>query len=176
MVCMRKNSRKQNARKNMRKNMRKNTRKNRRANLMYGGNPMQLSLAQGREFAEIHREQHGGGAPLMGAPVGYTGMLDESLRASARIGPLDASYAEVRGMSDIASPAVMEQKGGRRRRGTRKFKKASHKSKKASHKNYRKNRKMSGGSAPIDASFDLLSPSMRMKAGTADFSNPLLLK
>lgn len=132
---------------------------------------MKLSLLQGMEFDEIHKNQHGGGAPLMGAPVGYTGMLEDSLRASARVGPIDSSLSEIRGMSDNAMPeldvATPKQSGG-----SRKNKKASRKNKKAS----RKNRKMSGGAAPIDASFELLSPAMRMKAGTADFSNPLLLK
>jgi hypothetical protein len=203
MVYSRKNSMRKNSRKN-RKNSRKarkNTRKNRRN--MKGGNPMQLSLAQGREFSEIHKAQHGGGA-LMGAPVGYTGMLDDSLRASARVGPLDASVAAIQGMKDMPDAVVPEQTGGRRK-STRKNKKASRKSKgrknsmrkskgrknsmrknsmrknrknsmRKNKKNSRKSngRKMYGGSAPIDASFDLLSPAMRMKAGTADFSNPLL--
>jgi hypothetical protein len=208
MVNYRKNSRKnrKNMRKASRKASRKNTRKNTRRNnnaMMMGGNPMQLSLAQGKEFVEIHQGQRGGGAPLMGAPVGYTGMLDESLRASARIGPLDDSVRAIQGMSDMPAPAVAtpEQTGGRRSttrknrkskknsrkdrknkkssRKDRKNKKSSRKdrkNRKTSRKNKKSYRKMHGGSAPITDSFDLLSPAMRMKAGTADFSNPLLLK
>ena len=108
----------------MRKNNRKasrSTRRNNRRN-MYGGalhlSPMELtdtsmmsaskmSGAQGLDFLGKHAAQHGGGS-LMGAPVGDTGMLDSSLRASARMGPLDASYQAVVGMND--------QSGGRRRR------------------------------------------------------------
>jgi hypothetical protein len=65
--------------------------------------PSKLSLAQGGEYQSIHSNQHGGMAP-----VGYTGMLDDSLRATARVGVLDSSLAAVRGMSD--------QGGGGRRR------------------------------------------------------------
>jgi hypothetical protein len=120
---------------------------------MYGGaatvlSPMELtdtsmtsasrmSSAQGMDFAAKHVTQHGGMAP-----VGDTGMLDSSLRAAARIGGLDTSYAAVAGMKD--------QAGGKRRKSrkaSRKGRKASRKtrkSRKASRKN-RKSRKMSGG-------------------------------
>jgi hypothetical protein len=40
----------------------------------------------------------------------------------------------------------------------------------------RKTRKLRGGMAPIGSPTMLLSPAMAAKAGTADFSNPLLLK
>ena len=69
--------------------------------------PSKLSLAQGGEYQSIHSNQHGGMAP-----VGYTGMLDDSLRATARVGVLDSSLAAVRGMSD--------QGGGGRRKFTSK--------------------------------------------------------
>lgn len=71
-----------------------------------------MSHAQGKEYANIHANQHGGAAVSLAAaaPVGYTGMLDDSLRATARIGPIDASMAEIQGMSDQSG-------GGRRRRG-----------------------------------------------------------
>ena len=111
----------------MRKNNRKASRSTRRVNRrnMYGGalhlSPMELtdtsmmsaskmSGAQGLDFLGKHAAQHGGGS-LMGAPVGDTGMLDSSLRASARMGPLDASYQAVVGMND--------QSGGKRRRASR---------------------------------------------------------
>jgi hypothetical protein len=71
-----------------------------------------LSSAQGVDYKEIHRGQYGGGGystSLAGAPVGATGVLDDSLRAAARILPLDQSMSAIRGMSDQSG-------GGRRRR------------------------------------------------------------
>jgi len=75
-----------------------------------------LSLAQGGDYANIHKGQHGGFI----APVGSTGMLDDSLRAIARVTPLDQSVAAASGMQD----------GGARRRKGKKSRKAS-KSKKS---------------------------------------------
>ena len=93
-----------------------------RKRTMYGGagyalSPMDLkdtsmmsaskmSGAQGVDFFSKHVAQHGGG--LMGAPVGDTGMLEESLRGAARMVPLDASYSDAAKMRD--------QSGGRRKR------------------------------------------------------------
>jgi len=67
------------------------------------------------------------------ADVGYTGVLDSSLRGAARMDPLDQSYNEIVGMKD--------QGGGGRRRNRRKSGKKSRKSR----------RKMRGGFAPVDA-------------------------
>jgi len=71
----------------------------------------QQSLAQGREYASLHANQHGGAAVSLAssAPVGYTGVLDGSLREIARVSPLDQSIGAIQGMSD--------QSGGGRRRG-----------------------------------------------------------
>ena len=63
-----------------------------------------MNLAQGRDFLSHHTAQHGGMAP-----VGYTGVLDDSLRATARVGVLDQSMQAIQGMSD--------QSGGGKRRG-----------------------------------------------------------
>ena len=143
----------------MRKNNRKGSRKNRstrrRVNRrnMYGGafhlSPMELtdtsmvsaskmSGAQGLDFLGKHAAQHGGGS-LMGAPVGDTGMLDSSLRASARMGPLDASYQAVVGMRD--------QSGGRRGRGAsrRANRRTSRKTRRANCRTNRRNRRQNGG-------------------------------
>ena len=148
---MRKN-RKAGSRKASRKTRRKASRNNRRN--MYGGaytlSPMELtdnsmlsaskmSGAQGLDFLGKHAAQHGGGG-LMGAPVGDTGMLDSSLRASARMGPLDASYQAVVGMRD--------QSGGKRKR------KASRRSsrrscRRSTRRNRRSSRRQSGGMAPL---------------------------
>lgn len=70
-----------------------------------------LSLAQGGDYQNIHSKQHGGMAP-----VGYTGVLDDSLRASARIAVLDQSVGAIQGMSD--------QSGGGRIKNIKKSMKA----------------------------------------------------
>lgn len=91
------------AKRTMRKKT-KSTRKKtmRRRRCWSGGNPMQMSLAQGKDYLDIHKSQHGGMAP-----VGTTGVLDDSLRATARIAVLDQSMQQIQGMSD--------QSGGARR-------------------------------------------------------------
>jgi hypothetical protein len=67
-----------------------------------------MSMAQGGDFFGYHAKQHGGMAP-----VGYTGMLDDALRGSARVSPLDQAGAAILGLKD--------QAGGRRqKRATKK--------------------------------------------------------
>ena len=70
------------------------------------------SLAQGGDYLSLHKGQHGGAAVSLSAaaPVGYTGMLDDALRATARITPLDHSISAIQGMRDQSG-------GGRKRRG-----------------------------------------------------------
>jgi hypothetical protein len=188
--CYRKNSRK-NMRKNSRKNMRRSRRNSRRQH--GGGGAMPLSLAQGRQFMDIHKAQHGG-AMLSGAPLSAItdSMLPGDLRSFARIGGLDASIADAASQRDPDQMPL--QKGGRRSKASRKNKgsrkgkgkkasrkgkkasrKGSRKGKKASRKN-RKSRKQYGGAmgAPYNQPTMLLSASEAAKAGTADFSNPLL--
>ena len=142
-------------RKNRKAGSRKASRKTRRNNRrnMYGGaytlSPMELtdnsmlsaskmSGAQGLDFLGKHAAQHGGGG-LMGAPVGDTGMLDSSLRASARMGPLDASYQAVVGMRD--------QSGGKRKRKASRRNRRS--SRRSTRRNRRSSRRQSGGMAPL---------------------------
>lgn len=80
-------------------------------------------LAQGGDYLALHKGQYGGSScgmpPMRGgaavslaaaAPVGYTGMLDDSLRGVARIGPLDQSMGAIQGMRDQSG-------GARKRRG-----------------------------------------------------------
>lgn len=162
------------------RNMR-STRKNRKA--VGGGslNPMELtdtsmrsatnmSLAQGGDFANIHKEQHGGMAP-----VGYTGVLDESLRGSARVLPIDDSIRQIQGLSD--QTGGKRKKGRKGRKASRKAKKATRKSKKGTRKGSRKNRKqtqrrrrnMTGGMRELgymdaNAPGMLLPPSLASKA------------
>jgi hypothetical protein len=74
--------------------------------------PSKQMLAQGKDFAQIHSAQHGGAAVSLAnsAPVGDTGVLDQSLRGFARVGGLDSSMQEIQGMSDQSG-------GGRRKKG-----------------------------------------------------------
>ncbi len=167
-----------------------------------GGNysPSQLSFLQGMEYRELHPAQfeQRGGAMLGYAPVtpGDQGLLPAELRASARVEPIDAADQFIKGMRDppFDTMPVAAQKGGarRRRRASRKGRKASKKaskkaSRKESRKESRKGRKASrkasrraqrGGAllngAPLSQPTMLLTPAQAAKAGTADFSNPLL--
>ena len=169
------------SRKASRKNRRAGSRKNRRASRRQSGgwvvmNPAgvadnsmasaaKLNLAQGGEYKEMHKGQYGGGAPLEGAPVGTTGVLDSSLRTAAYVAPLDKAMAAIQGMSD--------QSGGarRKRKASRKGRKASRKGTKRSGKGSRKsrrNRRMRGGASLNPADFGapgtLLPASLANKA------------
>ena len=117
--------------------------------------PSKLSLAQGSDFAEIHKAQHGGAAVILGgAPVGDQGMLDASLRSSARVGDLDASIAEAAQQRD---PGQMG--GARRHKGRKSHKSKGRKGK--SRKGRRGSRRMMyGGAMPSMAPSDYGSPGM----------------
>ena len=191
MPPSRKSSRKasrKSSRKSGRKSRRCYTRKNRSARKQSGG--ANESLAQGSDFLSRHTRQHGG-ALLTGAPVGYTGMLPSELRMVARVGGLDDSISAAATQRDpdqmpLASASASAQKGGRRKskaaKSGRKSKAAKSKAAKSSRKSSRKSnksRKQAGGfrqieGAPYGQSPMLLSASQAAKAGTADFSNPLL--
>lgn len=86
------------------------------------------------------------------APVGDTGVLDPALSASARVAPLDASFAAIQGMKD--------QGGGRRR--VRKSKSSKRKSKKV--KKVKSRRSQRGGWAPIEEPTMMLPTDMGEKA------------
>lgn len=166
----------QNSRRNSRSNRKNSRRQNMRRQNQMGGKlaltPAELvdtsmksattaSLNQGADFFGYHKAQHGGMAP-----VGTTGMLEDSLRGSARIAPLDVSLGEIRGMKD--------QVGGRRRRGrkaSRKGRKASRKGHKASrktrgHKGRKASRKMRGGVREL-GSMDVNAPGMLLQGSLA---------
>ncbi len=115
---------------------------------MAGWKSAGFSLPQGIQFAGMHVGQHGGAnmnvpgempsmnvkntsmnTPPMNqmggaAPVGYTGMLDDGLRASARVDATFNQYTQIAGMKDA------DQAGGRRRRrrGGRKSRKGGRRS------------------------------------------------
>jgi hypothetical protein len=61
-----------------------------------------MSMGQGNDYMRLHQGQHGGAAVSLAAaaPMGYTGMLDDSLRATARVGVLDQSMDAIQGMQD----------------------------------------------------------------------------
>jgi len=135
--------------------------------------PSKLNHAQGQEYESLHAGQHGGAAVSLAsaAPPGYTGMLDDSLRATARIGVLDESMQAIQGMSD--------QSGGGRRRGSRRKtrgvsrrgsrRKTRGVSRRGSRRGRGSRRKMRGGSAlanaqDVGAPGMLLSPSQQAQA------------
>lgn len=102
--------------------------------------PSNMSLNQGQQYADFHKNQHGGS--LVGGP--YPGIVTEqslipaNMAASARVAPLNAALNEIRGMSDQAG-------GRRRRRNTmrkgRKNRKNSRKNRRNTMRKGRKNRK-----------------------------------
>jgi hypothetical protein len=118
-------------------------------------NSSKLNLAQGGDYQSLHEGQHGGAISFANsAPPGYTGILDDSLRAAARVIPVDQSIAAASGMKDQGG-------GGRRRRKASRRKGA--KGKKAS----RRRRAMRGGAAmtPFSTAADVGSPGMLMSPG-----------
>lgn len=108
------------------------------------------SLAQGQQFAALHKNQHGGGldaGPFPGAVVAPS-VLPENLHASARVAPLDAAIKEIQGLKD--------QSGGRRkRRGGKK----SRKSRKG-RKGRKASRKQRGGVWSMDNAQSVSAPGL----------------
>ena len=124
--------------------------------------PSKLSLAQGSDFAEIHKAQHGGAAVILGgAPVGDQGMLDASLRSSARVGDLDASIAEAAKQNDLGQVGGARRHKGRKSRKSRKSKGRKGKSRKGRRGS---RRMMYGGAMPSMAPSDYGSPGMLLSA------------
>ena len=131
----------------MAKRVKRHTRRSRRSRRQRGGwqnlSPSNLSAAQGTEYKDIHKGQYGGAyTPMEGAPVGTTGVLDESLRATARVTTLDDSVGAIQGMSDQSGGA--RRRRARRRRGTRRH---------------------SGGGASLSAAADYSAPTHLLSAG-----------
>ena len=188
MAKNRKNTRRNTMRRN-RKNRRNNMsmRRNYRRNNMMGGaelsmpapvndnsmkGPLDMSLAQGQQYGDLHKNQHGGSyGPYPGA-VTEQQLISGNMAVSARTAPLDAALAEIRGMQD----------GGRRRRRNRKnTMRKNRKNRKNTMRRNRKNRRnnmsmrrrrnnMMGGAilnpnpASVGAPGLLLSPGLEAKA------------
>lgn len=110
--------------------------------------PSKMSMAQGGDFFGYHAKQHGGMAP-----VGYTGMLEDSLRASARVSPLDQVGAAIVGLKD--------QTGGKRKRRSTKRRSTKRRSTKR-----RSTRRQNGGMRAL-GSMDVGAPSMLLQGPQA---------
>ena len=119
------------------------------------------SLAQGSQYLNIHKDQHGGAAAPYPTAV-TNSVLSGPMIAATRTGPLDAAISQIQGMQD----------GGKRRR---KGKKHSRK-----HKSGRHSRKHRGGRHFVGASVSenpMLLPAGMDKAAAlhnewADAKNP----
>lgn len=156
----RKASRKMN-RKTNRKASRKNYRKQSGgvAPVEYVMGMSAQSIAQGKQFLDMHRNQHGGAHGYEGGPypgsVEETSILPSSLHASARIGPLDAAIQEIQGMKD--------QSGGKRK--NRKMNRKNRKTNRKNRKNRKTSRKQCGGSYKLDSASPYDAPSMLLPSG-----------
>jgi hypothetical protein len=110
------------------------------------------SLAQGSQYLNIHKDQHGGGAAPYPTAV-TNSVLSGPMIAATRTGPLDAAISQIQGMQD----------GGKRSRH-RKGKKHSrkHKGGRRSRKHHKKHR---GGAHTSVAGAALSENSMLLPAG-----------
>ena len=107
------------------------------------------NLAQGSQFLDMHKAQHGGMAPYPGGVS--DSVLSGSMIESARTGPLDVAMSQIQGMQD----------GGRRRRRKHRGKKGT-----------RRHRKHRGGGhslhhlngSPVNADAMLLPAGLEKQA------------
>ena len=168
--------RKNRSRKNRRNNRRNTARRNRRCwsrrnrgnrnNMVGGGDPapvndtsMQLamrnSLAQGQQYENAHRAQHGGAAPY---PGGVTdSVLQGNLIPAARTGPLDVAISQIQGMQD----------GGRRRRRSKSRSRRNRRNGPSRRNRRGTSRKLRGGAfvgAPVSQNAMLLPPGLEKQA------------
>jgi hypothetical protein len=116
------------------------------------------SLAQGSQYLNIHKAQHGGaGAPY---PTAVTDSpLTGSMVASARTGPLDTAISQIQGMQDGGKRRVNKNKNKKNK--TKKNKKNKNKNKKNKTKQRRNHR---GGSNTLTGS-PLSENSMLLPSG-----------
>jgi len=108
------------------------------------GDMTKQSLHQGQQFAGFHANQHGGAA-LVGGPypgiVGGEPLLSDNLAASARVGPLNASLNEIKGMQDGGRRRSRRNGCSRRNRKNRRASRRNRKNRKASRKNRKSSRR-----------------------------------
>jgi hypothetical protein len=109
---------------------------------------MQQSLAQGQQFANMHANQHGGGAldagPFPGA-VTEQALIPANMAAAARVAPLNAALNAIANMKDPGQ-AGGSRKGRKGRKGTKKSRKGTKKSRKGAKKSRKTSRKSRKGS------------------------------
>ena len=108
------------------------------------------SLAQGSQYLNIHKDQHGGAAAPYPTAV-TNSVLTGPMIAATRTGPLDAAISQIQGMQD----------GGRRHRKGKKHSR-SKRTKKHSRKHHKKHR---GGAHTSVAGASLSESSMLLPAG-----------
>ena len=103
------------------------------------------SLGQGQMFQKYHANQHGGSRALEGAPLDYSGVLDSSLRAGARLEQYDAHFRD-----------AQAQRGGSRRNRSRSNRSRNNRSR--NNTRNRQRRQRGGGLSPADvnAAYTLL--------------------
>lgn len=111
------------------------------------------SLAQGSQYLNIHKDQHGGAAAPYPTAV-TNSVLSGPMIAATRTGPLDAAISQIQGMQD----------GGRRRKGKKhsRSKRTKKHSRKHSRKHHKKHR---GGAHTSVAGASLSENSMLLPAG-----------
>jgi len=118
------------------------------------------SLAQGSQYLNIHKDQHGGAAAPYPTAV-TNSVLSGPMIAATRTGPLDNAIAQIQGMQD----------GGRRRKH-----KKHHKASKKTKKHSRRHRGGAHNGAPLSESSMLLPAGMDKAAALhnewADAKNP----
>jgi hypothetical protein len=137
-----------------------------RNNMVGGGEPapvndmsmqmsMRNSLAQGQQYENAHRAQHGGAAPY---PGGVTdSVLQGNLIPAARTGPLDVAISQIQGMQD----------GGRRRRRSKSRSKRGRRNGSSRRNRRGASRKLRGGAfvgAPVTQNAMLLPPGLEKQA------------
>lgn len=108
------------------------------------------SLAQGSQYLNVHKDQHGGAAAPYPTAV-TNSVLSGPMIAATRTGPLDAAISQIQGMQD----------GGKRRRKGKKHSR-KHKGGRRSRKHSRKHR---GGSHSGAAGSPISESSMLLPAG-----------
>ena len=117
------------------------------------------SLAQGSQYLNIHKEQHGGAAAY---PTAVTNsVLSGAMIASARTGPLDTAIAQIQGMQDGGKRSYKRSYSRKSRKSkSRKVKSRKVKSRKVNKsRKYKKHSRRHRGGAHTEAVGSALSQS-----------------
>jgi hypothetical protein len=114
------------------------------------------SLAQGSQYLNIHKGQHGGAAAPYPTAV-TNSVLTGPMIAATRTGPLDAAISQIQGMQD----------GGRRHRKGKKHHKGGKRTKKHSRKHKKHSRRHRGGAHSAAVGAPVSADTMMLPAGMA---------